>query len=127
MEMKFRDVINNIKEGEIWVNKNAHRRLKSIECLYGNITFYLDDFYKSFGVNLNDEFILERKEFDTGYAMQELKKGKIIESTYDNEKFKMEGNNIYTLLDEGKGDEEWRTYKYPFNVEQILHNWYVEN
>lgn len=123
MEMKFRDVINNIKEGEVWVNKNAHRRLKSVECLYGNITFYLDDFYKSFGVNLNDEFILERKEFDTGYAIQEFKKGKIIESVYDNGIFKMENNEIYKLEKDGV----WWKYKYPFNVEQILHNWYVEN
>lgn len=122
MEMKFKDVINNIKEGEIWVNKNEHRRLKSIECIYGNITFYLDDFYKSFGVNLNDKFILERKEFDTGYAMQELKKGKIIESVYNNRVFKMENNEIYKLEEDGV----WGKYTFPFSVEQILHNWYIE-
>ena len=123
MEMKFKDVMNTIKEGEVWVNKDTHRRLKSIECLYGNITFYLDDFYKSFGVNLNDEFILERKEFDTGFAIQELKKGKIIESTYDNKVFKMENNEIYKLL----GDGAWGKYTHPFSVEQIVHNWYINN
>ena len=122
MEMKFKEVMNTIKEGEVWVNKNEHRRLKSVECLYGNITFYLDDFYKSFGVNLNDEFILERKEYDFGFAIQELKKGKIIESVYNNERFKMEHDNIYVLLNTG----QWKSYGYPFSEMQILHNWYVK-
>jgi len=44
MEKTFKDVMNTIKEGETWVNKDTHRRLKSVECLYGNVTFYLDDF-----------------------------------------------------------------------------------
>lgn len=123
MEKTFKDVMNTIKEGEVWVNKNAHRRLKSIEYLYGSITFYLDDFYKSFGVNLNDKFISKRKEFDTGFAMQELKMGKTIESAYDNKVFKMENNEIYKLEEGGV----WGKCTFPFSVGQILHNWYINN
>ena len=123
MEMKFKDVVNNIKEGEIWKNKSEGRRLKSIQCCNDIIMFNLDDKHKDFAVHKNDEFVLERKEFDVGFAIQELKKGKTIESVYDNNVFKMEDDEIYILL----GNDMWRKLEYPFSNEQILHNWYIEN
>ena len=41
MEMKFHEVMNNIKDGETWTNKYKDRRLAKIQKSYNNIIFYI--------------------------------------------------------------------------------------
>jgi hypothetical protein len=125
MEKTFQEIINTIKEGETWVNKDTHRRLKSVECLYGNVTFYLDDFYKSFGVKLNDEFVLEKEKFSFEKAMEALKRGDIIESCHSRTKYAMSPrenepvNYFDTVL------EDWRPSLGMFTHQEIFGEWYI--
>ena len=62
MEMKFQEVINNIKDGETWTNKYKDRRLAKIQKSYNNIIFEFNNEYTDVGVNLNDIFVLDKKK-----------------------------------------------------------------
>lgn len=59
--MKFQEVMNTIKEGEIWINKYKDRRLTKIQKSYNNIIFEFNNEYRDIGVNLNDIFVLDKK------------------------------------------------------------------
>ena len=89
MEMKFTDVINNIKDGETWTNKYKDRRLAKIQKSYNNIIFEFNNEYTDVGVNLNDIFVLDKKKYTFEEAMKALKKGDIIESCYSGKNYLM--------------------------------------
>lgn len=124
MVKTFQEVINTINEGEIWLNKYKSKRLTKIQKLYGSIIFEFDDEYKDIGVSLNDIFIMERKKHDTGYAMQELLKGKEIESCITNLRYRLIGDNINYF---NKDFCEWTKLKYPFVNEEIINDWYIND
>ena len=78
MEKTFQEVINNIKDGETWINKYKDRRLAKIQKSYNNIIFEFNNEYTDVGVNLNDIFVLDKKKYTFEEAMKSLKKGDII-------------------------------------------------
>ena len=125
MEMKFIDVINNIKEGETWTNKCKDRRLAKIQKSYNNIIFEFNNEYKDVGVNLNDIFVLDKKKYTFEEAMKALKKGDIIESCYSGTKYMMspKGNeNVYYFDTEYN---EWITEHRMFSHNEIFGVWYI--
>lgn len=124
VEKTFQEVISTINDGEIWVNKYKNKRLTKIQKLYDSIIFEFDDEYTDIGVGLNDIFIMERKKYDTGYAMQELLKGKEIESCITKLRYKFTGNNIYYF---NKDYSCWKVSEYPFSTREITNNWYINN
>lgn len=124
VEKTFQEVISTINNGEIWVNKYKNKRLTKIQKLYDSIIFDFDDEYKDIGVGLNDIFIMERKEYDTGYAMQELLKGKEIESCITEVRYRLIGDNINYF---NKDFCEWTKLKYPFVNEEIINDWYIND
>lgn len=124
VEKTFQEVISTINNGETWVNKYKNKRLTKIQKLYDSIIFDFDDEYKDIGVGLNDIFIMERKEYDTGYAMQELLKGKEIESCITEVRYRLIGDNINYF---NKDFCEWTKLKYPFVNEEIINDWYIND
>lgn len=124
VEKTFQEVISTINNGEIWVNKYKNKRLTKIQKLYDSIIFDFDDEYKDIGVGLNDIFIMERKEYDTGYAMQELLKGKEIESCITEVRYRLIGDNINYF---NKDFCKWTKLKYPFVNEEIINDWYIND
>lgn len=124
VEKTFQEVISTINDGEIWVNKYKNKRLTKIQKLYDSIIFDFDDEYKDIGVGLNDIFIMERKEYDTGYAMQELLKGKEIESCITEVRYRLIGDNINYF---NKDFCKWTKLKYPFVNEEIINDWYIND
>ena len=124
VEKTFQEVISTINDGEIWLNKYKNKRLTKIQKLYGSIIFEFDDKYTDIGVGLNDVFIMERKEYDTGYAMQELLKGKEIESCITEVRYRLIGDNINYF---NKDFCEWTKLKYPFVNEEIINDWYIND
>ena len=124
LKKTFQEVISTINEGELWFNKYKSRRLTKIQKLYDNIIFEFDEEYKDIAVNLKDSFIMEREEHDIGYAMQELLKGKEIESCITKLRFRLIGNDINYF---NKDFCEWTKLKYPFTNEEIINNWYINN
>lgn len=124
VEKTFQEVISTINDGEIWLNKYKNKRLTKIQKLYGSIIFEFDDKYTDIDVGLNDVFIMERKEYDTGYAMQELLKGKEIESCISKLRYKFIDNNINYF---NKDYSRWKEVEYPFSTREITNNWYINN
>ena len=127
MEMKFTDVINNIKDGETWTNKYKDRRLAKIQKSYNNIIFEFNNEYTDVGVNLNDIFVLDKKKYTFEEAMKALKKGDIIESCYSGTKYMMspKGNEDVYYFDTEYN--EWITEYYMFSHNEIFGAWYINN
>ena len=74
MEKTFREVIADIKEGEVWVNDTApisFIRLREDGVL---------DFNKNEGINLNVKYKLKRKEYTFEEAFKAYEEGKEIQS-----------------------------------------------
>lgn len=74
MEKTFREVIADIKEGEVWVNVTApisFIRLREDGVL---------DFNKNEGINLNVKYKLKRKEYTFEEAFKAYEEGKEIQS-----------------------------------------------
>lgn len=124
MVKTFQEVINTINEGEIWLNKDKNKILTKIQKLYGSIIFEFNKEYKDVGVGLNDMFTMEREEYDTGYAMQELLKGKEIESCISKIKYKFIGEEINYF---NKNYSRWKEIEYPFSTREITNNWYIND
>lgn len=124
VEKTFQEVISTINNGEIWINKYKNKRLTKIQRLYDSIIFEFDDEYIDIGVGLNDIFIMGRKEYDTGYAIQELLKGKEIESCISKLRYKFIDNDINYF---NKDYSRWKVVEYPFSTREITNNWYINN
>lgn len=100
MEKTFQEIINTIKEGEVWINKCKDRRLAKIQKHYGTVVFEFDNEYTNVGVNLNDIFVLDKKKYTFEEAMKALKKGDVIESCYSKTKYAMspKGKSICVIF-----------------------------
>ena len=123
--MKFTDVINNIKEGETWINKYKDRRLTKIQKSYNNIIFEFANEYTDVGVNLNDIFVLDRKKYAFEEAMKSLKKGDIIESCYSGTKYMMSPREGETVRYFDTEYNEWITEHRMFSHNEIFGDWYI--
>ena len=125
MEMKFHEVMNNIKDGETWTNKYKDRRLAKIQKSYNNIIFEFNNEYTDVGVNLNDIFVLDKKKYTFEEAMKALKKGDIIESCCSGIKYMMspKGNeNVFYFNTEYN---KWIIEHRMFSHNEIFGDWYI--
>lgn len=127
MEKTFKDVMNTIKEGEVWINKCKDRRLAKIEKHYETVIFEFDNEYTNVGVNLNDIFVLDKKKYTFEEAMKALKKGDIIESCYSKTKYAMSPKGNQSVLYFDTACEDWQTSIYMFSYQEILGDWYINN
>ena len=84
MEKTFREVIADIKEGEVWVNDTAP--ISFIKLRPGGIL----DFNKNVGINLNVKYKLQRKEYTFEEAFKAYEEGKEIESCYSGGTYKLQ-------------------------------------
>lgn len=73
-EKTFREVIADIKEGEVWVNDTAP--ISFIKLRPGGIL----DFNKNVGIYLNVKYKLQRKEYTFEEAFKAYEEGKEIQS-----------------------------------------------
>lgn len=125
MEKTLAEIINTIKEGEVWVNKCKDRRLAKIEKSYNSIIFEFDNEYTNVGVNLNDIFILDRKKYSFEEAMKALKEGKEIESCYSKTKYRTSPNRNENVKYFDTMREVWRPSLGMFTCQEIFGEWYI--
>lgn len=123
MEKTFQEIINTIKEGEVWVNKCKDRRLAKIEKHYETVIFELSDNHKDVGIRLNDIFVLDKKKYTFEEAMKALKEGKEIESCYSEIKYINRNENVYYF------DTEYNKWNEcsMFSLKEIFGVWYINN
>lgn len=96
-ELTFREVIANIKEGEVWENASAFENLKQINKKGRLINFvFTDTDRESFAICNDDTFILQRKTYSFAEAFKALEEGKEIESSETHERLKLkDGRLVY--------------------------------
>ena len=116
IERTFREVIADIKEGEVWVNEIApinFIRLREDGVL---------DFNENEGINLNVKYKLQRKQYTFEEAFKAYEEGKEIESCYSQYKYKKEGGlDLYS-----KTENEWYGED-NFEIDEIRGKWYINN
>lgn len=105
-ELTFKEVIANIKEGEEWVCDN-----RSIRCINGGISITNNNGIKSdcFLFIKERKFTLKRKEYTFEDAFKAYEEGKVIESCFSSQKFR-----IYSWED-------------IFNAKEIKEKWYIND
>lgn len=126
-ELTFKEVIANIKEGEVWVNND-----KRVSKIYigenGNLVLSGDKIFcidNSTCISLKSLYKLQRKEYDFQEALKALKEGKEIESCINHYAVKKHDGDY--LVRENK-----KEYEYVgsidcvlFSVAEIEGGWYI--
>ena len=94
----FKEVVRDIEKGETWVTVEDGYRLKSISCGEdrGILEFNYSNETRTFNVDANQEFVLDRKSYDFDEVYIDLLNGRIIESESGN-RFVMKDGKIYKL------------------------------
>lgn len=120
MEKTFREVIADIKEGEVWEGRS-----KYIKRFADGIQIYHKEKGKSTPSMLmsnNDKFKLQRKEYSFAEAFKAYEEGKEIESCYSQYKYKKEGRlDLYS-----KTESEWYEED-NFEIDEIRGKWHINN
>ncbi len=116
MEKTFREVIADIKKGEVWecLGIKITKDSDSIQMLgFGKNTIFMDS---------SRIFNLQRKEYTFEEAFKAYEEGKEIESCYSQYKYKKEGGlDLYS-----KTENEWYGED-NFEIDEIRGKWYINN
>lgn len=127
-EKTFREVIADIKEGEVWESVQSCFQLKEISCISGQINFKLEgvcidgDNNNSIftGPGAGQTFKLQRKEYTFEEAFKAYEEGKVIESCYSQFKYKRaNGVDLYSRTENNWYEEE------SFEIDEIRGKWYI--
>lgn len=126
-EKTFREVIADIKEGEVWESVQSCFQLKEISCISGQINFKLEgvcidrDNNNSIctGAGAGQTFKLQRKQYTFAEAFKAYEEGKEIESCYSGVTYKLQhgGSDCF-----GGGQ---KTSTIAFS--EIRGKWYINN
>ena len=119
MEKTFREVIADIKEGEVWESKN-----KIVRCFFDGIQIYHKDESRHTPSMLMldiDKFTLRRKLYTFEEAFKALEEGKKIESCFTGIEYKLEGEEVIITDDE----IALELYANGFDYKEIKGNWYI--
>ena len=112
MEKTFKEVIEDIKEKEVWENKNfvltlgydERLRITHKEGFDNCVAIYID---------INGKFKLKREEFTFTEAFKAYEEGKEIKSLYSDKKYYQDVSN--------EGLIEY------LSIEEIRGKWYINN
>ena len=128
MEKTFREVIADIKEGEVWESAQDCFQLKEISCIAGRIKFKLEGVFVEKTDNLNNvdtgegrgqTFKLQRKQYTFEEAFKAYEDGKEIESCYSGDKYMIQHGGSDCYADGSK------TGTIGFN--EIRGKWYIND
>lgn len=128
IEKTFREVIADIKEGEVWESAQDCFQLKEISCIEGRIKFKLEGVFVEKTDNLNNvdtgegsgqTFKLQRKQYTFEEAFKAYEDGKEIESCYSGDKYMIQHGGSDCYADGSK------TGTIGFN--EIRGKWYINN
>lgn len=120
-EKTFREVIADIKEGEVW--ESPHIRIYHVK---SNDNIVIEDkegdsVYR-FTMVSKVKFRLKRKEYTFEEAFKAYEEGKVIESCYSQFKYKRaNGVDLYSRTENNWYEEE------NFEIDEIRGKWYINN
>ncbi|MGL4571738.1 MAG: hypothetical protein ACRCVJ_11815 [Clostridium sp.] len=116
-KLTFREVIANIKEGEVWESNS-----KIIECGHSEITITnkCKQTNESISFGKTVMYKLQRKEYTFQEAFKAYEEGKIIESCITGDKCKL---GLWCV----RGNDKWNAPKdLGFTIDEIRGKWYIE-
>lgn len=119
-EKTFREVIADIKEGEVWVNEIApinFIRLREDGVL---------DFNKNEGINLNVKYKLQRKGYTFEEAFKAYEKGIKVESEYSGISYKKKNKTQVEVSCDNDTTLE-SEFNISFSTGEIRGKWYINN
>ena len=131
MEKTFREVIADIKEGEVWESVQDCFQLSEITCFEGRIRFSLKNVFVDIvdgnnnvdtGAGGGQTFKLKRKEYTFEEAFKAYEKGKEIESCVSGAKFTAIDSEHFQVILDGS-----QSIKDTFEVKEICGMWYINN
>lgn len=128
-ELTFREVIANIKEGEVWESKMLEIYLdnKTSELVLKHKTNYFN--CREIGIKKEKKFKLKRPQYTFQEAFKAFEEGKEIESCESG--FKFEIYEIYEDVTKVKREGYKTIYEYKmvkiFSTEEIKGKWYINN
>ena len=114
-EKTFREVIRDIKEGEVWVNDIAP--ISYIRLREGGVL----DFNENEGINLFCKYTLQREEYTFEEAFKAYEEGKEIESVCSGYRYKKENGEDVAIL-----SADWQDFDY-FELYEIRGKWYIND
>lgn len=116
-ELTFKEVIANIKEGEVWENENF-----DISLYKGEVSIRFETTESACGIYIKekDKFKLRRKEYTFEEAFKAYEEGKEIESCQY--RYKKIDNRDYFYSNLSK---EWQGDSIDFNLNEIRNKWYI--
>lgn len=121
-KITFREVIANIKKGEVWESYTLRISLSDDDCIeIRSTTGELED-----GIIIWEEigFALKRKEYTFEEAFKTYEEGKEIESLFNCCRYKKEsGVDLFQLPHESR----WRENEGGFFIREIREKWYINN
>lgn len=135
-EKTFREVIADIKEGEVWESAQNCFQLKEIRCVEGRVKFKLEGVFVektdnsnnvNTGEGLSQTFKLQRKQYSFEEAFKAYEEGKEIESCIKNFKIKKLNNKPHYIY---KHMSEWdyiNNNDACFSIDEIQGKWYINN
>ena len=125
MEKTFREVIKEIKPGEVWENGCG-----KIECTDDTITIVSNYKFYTDVLKISEEnlYTLERKEYTFEEAFKAYEEGKEIESIIDKVKFKKKDDAQFFYKFEQM--EKWDIMDEDisiFSIDAIRDKWYIND
>lgn len=119
-EKTFREVITDIKEGEVWESKTGKKVHLKRDKLF--IDFNHEVTISGTVLPLNEVLTLQKKQYTFDEAFKAYEEGKEIESCYSQYKYKKEGGlDLYS-----KTENEWYGED-SFEIDEIRGKWYINN
>lgn len=116
MELTFKEVIANIKEGEVW--ESAYSIVSKLE---NRIDIEVSGNCKSIGIGDTVKFKLRRKEYTFEEAFKAYEEGKEIESVYSGCRYKKEnGKDTFIFL------ADWSEFDH-IELQEIRSKWYIND
>lgn len=120
-ELTFREVIAEIKEGEVWEYKKDEYFNMSIEKTNNCIVIHYPQATKFHHISDLMKFKIQRKQYTFTEAFAEYEKGKEIESCGSKNRYKKINGNSCIWWEQGQCFEN-ETY---FRIDEINNKWYI--
>ena len=123
MEKTFREVIKDIKEGEVWENENRKITINDL----GEI-FIKDKITGLRSFNPKVKYKLQRREYTFEEAFKAYEEGKEIESTRSKVKLKKKDDGLFAYKFEYM--EKWLIMSEDiatFSIDVIRDKWYIND
>lgn len=125
-ELTFREVIANIKEGEVWEGKYKKIYIQNSKLFVENINSNFDGVI-AVGFVLDEIYKLKRKKYSFTEAFKAYEEGKEIESRYGGQKLKKENEKDY-CFDYEKGKYVPLSFDETFfDITNIRSEWYIND